>query len=119
MKVVLMLGILFAFNAFGQETGHLSGSGESENTENGIIAVGQLHDQAQSLIKVYPNPSAGDVYISGAEGGTLTVYSISGIYIGNWPIGVEPVVLSDLLPGTYLIHAKEGEITTSHRFVKL
>jgi uncharacterized repeat protein (TIGR02543 family) len=59
--------------------------------------------QLQASVNLYPNPFAGAVHLTGAEGCTLTVVTATGavIYTQRVNSGSETIALDKLLPGVY------------------
>lgn len=103
-----------------QETKHLEGSAVENQEENSINRVKQKRDNAMSEVKVFPNPSGGEIFISGESGTKCTVYTSSGTYIGTWILKEgEKIMLNELGTGMYILHAEEGENKSTQRFVIL
>jgi hypothetical protein len=83
-------------------------SGEILNANNVVnfgTGIGQLTD-SQS-IRIYPNPTAGKVNISGSENMDISVYSTTGNLVYSLMKGpAREIDLSNLENGLYIIQLK-------------
>lgn len=71
-------------------------------------------------LKVYPNPVTNYLYIKGVRGGYFQIYSILGRPVSEQKIWHEgdPIDVSNLSKGIYLVRITEKGISTTLRFVK-
>jgi hypothetical protein len=118
-RVVLVLVLMAAMNAISQEKKHLEGQFKDEEV-NEIEKISELVSGSVLSVEVYPNPSDGNVFVQGKEGSTVTLYSLSGTYVGTWLIGAEEkVAITDLPEGSYLFSLKNNGTRVVKRFVVL
>jgi hypothetical protein len=120
MKTTLLFTtLLFCSLLHAQEEKHLQGTTDSM-TDNGIIQVSNSVQAAILEVRVFPNPSKGELTIEGKEGSTITIYSVSAIYVGTWLIGQEgKVPLNDLTSGSYICSVELEGNRCMKRFVVL
>ncbi len=120
MKAVLTVIVLLVWvSANAQENEHLNGKSD-DNKSNEINKVSELVATSVLAVEIYPNPSDGNFFVKGKEGSSVTVYSLSGIYVGTWVIGnEEKVAITDLPEGNYLCSISNGETRILKRFVVL
>ncbi|MGQ1787602.1 carbohydrate binding domain-containing protein [Saccharicrinis sp. GN24d3] len=66
-------------------------------------------------LKVYPSPASNLLHINGIQVGTqYNIYDMKGILVDSEPYNGEPILISDLKPGMYIIGINERK----GRFVK-
>lgn len=77
-------------------------------------------DGDKSAITLYPNPVKDKVYLNQDMGQThLSVCNLVGIIVKTATAdGGEPVDLSDLLPGIYIVTTKSDGVQSTHRIIK-
>ncbi|NQV01339.1 MAG: T9SS type A sorting domain-containing protein [Bacteroidia bacterium] len=74
---------------------------------NFIWAVGQ-DENRDAAIRVYPNPSAGNIYIHGADHASVSVYSATGVQVKGIDNFTTTVLnLSDLTEGVYMLRIQK------------
>ncbi|PCI19420.1 hypothetical protein COB64_03755 [Candidatus Wolfebacteria bacterium] len=88
-----------------------------------ISAFTSIHMPVSNDIKIYPNPTAGLITVTGLprEPTRITVYNVLGQMVHEETLtrSGEPVIdLSDLTDGIYLIQVKEGQQTHGIRIIK-
>ena len=120
MKTLLTAVVLMvAMNAVSQEERHLEGQVKDKEM-NGIDKVSELVAGSVLEVEVYPNPSDGNVFVKGKEGSVVTLYSLSGTYVGTWIINAEEkVAITDLPEGSYLCSLNNNGTRVVKRFVVL
>lgn len=120
MKTLLTAIVLMvAMNAVSQEDQHLEGQ-VKDREMNGIDKVSELVAGSVLEVEVYPNPSDGNVFVKGKEGSVVTLYSLSGTYVGTWIINAEEkVAITDLPEGSYLCSLNNNGTRVVKRFVVL
>jgi hypothetical protein len=120
MKAGLWMVLFVAGNAIAQEENHLKGVTQEEGSANVIQELSQKVASLELEVKVYPNPSQGQVSVEGEEGAIVTVYSSEGTYVGTWLIGYSGrTEISDLPIGTFVCTVSKGEYRTMKRIVVL
>jgi hypothetical protein len=68
-----------------------------------------------TLQRTVPN-----VFVKGKEGSVVTLYSLSGTYVGTWIINAEEkVAITDLPEGSYLCSLNNNGTRVVKRFVVL
>jgi len=74
MKVIVcvVMGAL-QFGLSAQESEHLSGSAIENPETNEIEMTRSVVDHNVSEVKIYPNPSQGNIFIQGTVGSTCTI----------------------------------------------
>ena len=120
MKTTLLFtSVLCCSLMHAQEERHLHGTADSI-TDNTILRVSNTVQAAILEVRVFPNPSKGEFTIEGKAGSTLTISSVSGIYVGTWVIGPEgKVPINDLTSGSYICSAELEGHRCMTRFVVL
>jgi len=120
MKTLLTAVVLIvAMNAVSQEDQHLEGQVKDKEM-NGIDKVSELVAGSVLEVEVYPNLSDGNVFVKGKEGSVVTLYSLSGTYVGTWIINAEEkVAITDLPEGSYLCSLNNNGTRVVKRFVVL
>ena len=120
MRALIILAFVhIALFSGAQEEEHQNGTAVIPSS-NGIEETKSMVNRSLSTVSVFPNPSEGEVFISGEQGTIVTVYTISGTYIGQWIVGVEgKIALSDLGVGMYAVSVAEGAERTLLKFVIL
>jgi len=120
MKTLLTAVVLMvAMNAVSQEDQHLEGQVKDKEM-NGIDKVSELVAGSVLEVEVYPNLSDGNVFVKGKEGSVVTLYSLSGTYVGTWIINAEEkVAITDLPEGSYLCSLNNNGTRVVKRFVVL
>lgn len=120
MKTILTAVVLMvAMNAVSQEDQHLEGQVKDKEM-NGIDKISELVAGSVLAVEVYPNPSDGNVFVTGKAGSTVTLYSLSGTYVGTWIINAEEkVAITDLPEGSYLCSLNNNGTKVVKRFVVL
>jgi len=77
-----------------------------------------LENAENTQIKVFPNPALNTINVVGAQG-SVSIYSISGILVNKTTLsGDTEVDISNLEPGTYLIHFTSANNQGVTRFTK-
>ena len=115
---VVVMAIQFGLSA--QESEHLSGSAIEKEETNEIQAARSVVEHAVSEVRVYPNPSEGNIFIQGKVGSNCTIYTMAGTYIGTWVIGLEgTVAIQDLGVGMYVATVQEENVRIQHKFIVL
>ena len=118
--IVCVLVVVLHFGLSAQESEHLSGSAIESKETNEIQAARSVVEHAMSEVKVYPNPSEGNIIIQGKVGSNCTIYTMAGTYIGTWVIGVEgTVAIQDLGVGMYVATVQEENSRIQHKFIVL
>ena len=120
MKTILTAVVLMvAMNAVSQEDQHLDGQVKDKEM-NEIDKISELVAGSVLAVEVYPNPSDGNVFVTGKAGSTVTLYSLSGTYVGTWIINAEEkVAITDLPEGSYLCSLNNNGTRVVKRFVVL
>lgn len=121
MKTIMciVMGALH-FGLSAQESEHLGGSAIENPENNNIEMTKSLVDYNVSEVKVYPNPSQGNIFIQGSVGSTCTIYTIAGTYIGTWIVGTEGTVsVQDLGVGMYVATIQEESMRIQQKFIVL
>ncbi len=78
---------------------------------NFIFAVGQDENKANA-VRVYPNPSAGNIYIHGADHANVSVYSSTGLRVKSIKNFSNTVLnLMDLSDGVYMLRIQKEDGT--------
>jgi hypothetical protein len=121
MKAIMcVLVVVLQFGLSAQESEHLSGSAIESKETNEIQAARSVVEHAMSEVKVYPNPSEGNIFIQGKVGSNCTIYTMAGTYIGTWVIGLEgTVAIQDLGVGMYVATVQEENVRIQHKFIVL
>jgi hypothetical protein len=121
MKAIMCAVIVaLQFGLSAQESEHLSGSAIESMETNEIQAARSIVEHAMSEVKVYPNPSEGNIFIQGKVGSNCTIYTMAGTYIGTWVIGLEgTVAIQDLGVGMYVATVQEENSRIQHKFIVL
>ena len=73
------------------------------------LGVNTIQASAAQIASIFPNPTAGDLAIDVTDGGTLTVYSLTGLTVGNYQLakGTTKIQLPpNLAAGAYLCNYK-------------
>lgn len=117
----MVICIVVTGSCLAQEEKIIQGKNNSEEKEqNSILEISKKREKMETVIAVYPNPSAGQLFIEGNSGSTVTVYSTEGIYVGSWVIGdALKVEITDLPSGTFLCVIQNGDLKTVKRIVVL
>jgi hypothetical protein len=114
---ILITGCCFAVNA--QEKEHLKGASHEVN-QNTLHRISNTVQSSVLEVRVFPNPSHGELSIEGKTGSMVTVYTTSGIYVGTWTIDVEEKLsLSELPSGSYVCAVSMDGLRCVKRFVVL
>lgn len=70
-------------------------------------------------ITLYPNPVRDKLYLNQNSGKTqLNMYNLAGIMVKTATVNAEPLDVSDLLPGMYMIITISGGVQSAHRIMK-
>ncbi|MFD2292358.1 T9SS type A sorting domain-containing protein [Mariniflexile gromovii] len=88
-------------------------------------SVGQVWSQALSVqdekassIKIFPNPSAGTVFINGIKNeSTVEVFSLDGRKLKTFIINANSEIDLDVSSGMYLLHVNYEGNTKTHKLV--
>lgn len=108
MKTVMMVFAIASGTCFAQE--EIKSQKNSENRKQ----------QMEIEVSVYPNPTHGNLYIDGADGTKVIIYSLEGTYIGTWLIGSSgKVEITDLPIGTFICELHNNETLIRKRIVVL
>lgn len=80
-----------------------------------------LKENTDRHISVYPNPAQNDLKVNGLEQNTTyTIINITGAEVKRGTIAKgEPIAISNLIPGTYILQLDIAEKSVSKRFEKL
>lgn len=85
------------------------------NTTCSVTGVKELN--AGSLIRVYPNPAAGNLFIDIEQSLEISISDVIGniVYVAELTSGINEIVINNLQPGVYFIATATG---TKTKFVK-
>ncbi|MCC7299093.1 MAG: hypothetical protein IT244_12230, partial [Bacteroidia bacterium] len=72
-----------------------------------VLDVNSIKNLQGSVISFYPNPTEGMVSIRGTAAKSIQVYSISGVYCGNFELQHGKCNLNALAQGTYVLTGTE------------
>ena len=86
---------------------------------NFVYAVGQDENKG-SAVRVYPNPSAGNIHIFGADNANISIYSASGVRVKNIENFTNSKLnLVDLTDGVYMLRLQKENGTVIQKKIVL
>jgi hypothetical protein len=83
--------------------------------------LASVESQQAATVKLYPNPTEGDLTVSGGQGKKLSVYNTIGqlVHTQNLLSNEESVDISSLKSGIYMVQLSDnGKITITRKLVK-
>jgi uncharacterized surface protein with fasciclin (FAS1) repeats len=84
-----------------------------------IDATASLPAVATEMLSTYPNPAVDMIQVKGANNGTFAIVSMSGAVVKSGLISNQPISVSELNAGTYMINITTEAGSFRSRFVKM
>lgn len=96
----------------------LVGAGWNDVISSLKVAVGNAAAKSSSFV-IYPNPAQEELKINGDVTGTLVqIYDVSGRQVMALKPGSNIINIGRLVPGIYTLVMTQGDVRTSHQFIK-
>ena len=116
-NAILLMCVVATGSCLAQEENHLKGSNSNEFIKTNAIEIVQER-RLQMDVSMYPNPSDGNVFIETKENSTITIYSISGTYVGTWKMETNSrIEITELPIGSYLCVISNENVSVTKKLM--